>query len=113
MQQPNRGDFIPLGFYPAGDFGPFTWYTSKNRRVVRFLRAPPTSPPSWLQQRQRSAWIAAAATWSTNSSAFRTWWHAVAALNGLKIGGYNLYMHLTTANDPSGLQALKQPGPMP
>lgn len=113
MLQRKIGASFPIGFYPLGDLADFTYYTTRRRKVVRFLRAPPTSPPSWLQRRQRAAWTAAAAAWQTAPNTFRLWWRAVANLNHLKISGYNLYMHLSTANDPTGLAALRTPGPQP
>ena len=113
MQTPRPGTFIPLGFYPHGDLGNFTVYTTKRRKVVRFLRAPPTTPPSWLQRRVRNAWIAAAAEWSTMSGPQYTWWQQVAALNHLRITAYNLFIHCRTANDPTCLSALKIPGDYP
>lgn len=113
MLTPKPGTFIPLGFYPHGDIENFTIYTTSRRKVVWFTRAPPTSPASWLQRRMRNAWTAAAAEWATMSPAQQTWWRDVAALNWLKITAYNLFIHNRTGNDPTGLVALKTPGPYP
>lgn len=113
MKTQEPGSFVPLGFYPHGDFGPYTIYTNKHRKVVRFLRAPPTTPPTWLQRRQRNAWAAVATSWSTMGKPGRDWWNAVAALNHLTISGYNLYVHFWTGRGATTLVALTTPGPMP
>jgi len=107
--QPAAGTFFPLGLYPHGDFGPWTIYVTKTRKLVHFLRAPPTSPPSWLQQRQRHLWSAAAAVWATMGEPAREWWHRVAAINHLKLSGYNLFIVYETGKDPSCLDALAMP----
>jgi len=109
MLQPAPGSFLPMGFFPYGDFGPWTIYTSKRRKVIHFLRAPPTSPPSWLQQRQRAAWTAAAAVWSTMGESEREWWRSVARINHLKITAYNLFIIFESGKDPTCLNNLKLP----
>jgi hypothetical protein len=57
--------------------------------------------------------MAAADEWATMSGPQRTWWQQVAYLNHLKISAYNLFIHQRTGNDPTGLSALKIPGPYP
>lgn len=95
-----------LGFYPYGDLGPLTIYTNRKRRVVAFDRAPPLSPPSWLQKRQRYALTAAAKSWSSLNATDRLWWEDRARLNHLKITAFNLYMHVQLTHDTACLGAL-------
>jgi type II secretory pathway component PulL len=39
----------------------------------------------------------------------REWWHRVAAINHLKLSGYNLFIVYETGKDPSCLDALAMP----
>ena len=109
MKTPAAGEFFPLGLFPAGDFGPFTLYTSKKHRVVRFARAPPKEPASYLQRRQRSAWTAAAAVWTCLPPLDKQYWSELARQNHLKISGHMLFMMVTTRNNREALQCLKPP----
>ena len=109
MQTPEAGEFFPLGFNPHGDFAIWTIYTSRRGRVVRFTRAPPTTPPTWLQRRQWSAWTAAAALWATLPAASKQEWNTCVQVNHLKISGHNLFMHYWTGANDQCLETLKQP----
>jgi hypothetical protein len=95
--------------FPYGDLGPFTYYTSKKRKVIRFLRSPPTSPPSAMQIRQRQKWTAAAATWTTQRESDRDWWRQLARINHLKITAYNAFIIYHTIEDRTWFATLKKP----
>jgi hypothetical protein len=109
MKNPSPGQFIPLGFNPHGDWGAYTIYTSRSRKVVRFPRAPPTKPPTYLQRRQRFAWRAAAAMWRDANNTTREWWRTLARINHLTITGHNAFIAYYTQQDKRWLASLKQP----
>lgn len=101
--------FSPLGLFPSGDFGPWTIYTNKNHRIVQYLRAPPTSPPTAAQQRQRNAWSAVAELWSTLLPSERLWWQNIASRGRLRITAFNLFMHYHLTEDKECLLTLTNP----
>jgi hypothetical protein len=109
MKNPSTGNFLPLGFHPFGDWGPFTIYTSRTGKIVRFPRSPPKQPPTWGQQRQRDAWSAAMAEWASAPDATRTWWRQLARLNRLNITAINLFLIYKLSPQSPWLASLKNP----
>jgi hypothetical protein len=109
MQNPSKGQFIPLGLYPHGDFGPWTFYTSRRRKVIRFPRAPPTKPPTYLQRRQRRTFTAIATCWMAATEPQRQWWRDLAQLNRVAITPYNLFVAYWSKPDKRWLATLRQP----
>lgn len=91
---------IPLlGFNPTGDVGPFTIYTSKRRKMVFYLRAPPLEPPSEWQTWQRNKFRLVGYLWRTLSPAKQALWEQAAKLANLRITGYNLYVRFQLKQD--------------
>jgi len=96
----------PFGLFPSGDIGPLTLYTDRDRQVVAYPRAPPTRPPSYMQQRQRRVWEAAAASWRTTPPTARSNWDRVCRANGIPLSGHQLFMHLHTTIQRESLEVL-------
>jgi len=96
----------PFGLFPSGDIGPLTLYTDRDRQVVAYPRAPPTRPPSYMQQRQRRVWEAAAASWRTTPPTARSNWDRVCRANGIPLSGHQLFMHLNTTIQRESLEVL-------
>jgi hypothetical protein len=89
----------PLGLYPSGDLGLFTYYTTQKRRVVRFLTTKPLKPASSAQTRQRNLWGAIALQWSSLPQTTRDAWSRVAEGARLKVTAFNLYIHVYSRRD--------------
>jgi hypothetical protein len=95
-----------LGLYPAGDLGELTLYTDRDRQVVCYPRAPPTRPPTFMQQRQRRIWSAAAESWRTEPAEIKTNWDKLCRRNGIPLSGHQLYMRLKTTIQRESLTVL-------
>ena len=80
------------GWNTQGDFGPYTFYTSKRKGLVFFPRAPPKEPASPWQTHQRKIWTAIADMWTNTTQANRDAWEAASKKLRLSITGYNLWM---------------------
>jgi hypothetical protein len=96
-----------LGLYASGDLGPWTFYTSRRHAIVAFLRAPPKTPATYLQLRQRNRWRAAAEAWSLADSPTRQRWRDASRLANLRITPYNLWVWYQTTHDSAALSTIE------
>jgi hypothetical protein len=85
---------LPLGLYPSGDLGLFTYYTTKKRKVTRFLTTKPLKPESAAQKRQRSLWAAIAHQWTALDATTKAAWNKAARGAYCRITAFNLYIHV-------------------
>ena len=83
-----------LGFNTQGDCGPYTFYTSTDKGLVIYLRAPPKTPATRRQRAQRSQFVAAALLWDSLTHDERTDWATAATRARLRISGWNLFTFL-------------------
>jgi hypothetical protein len=90
---------LPLGLYPSGDLGLFTYYCTKKRKCVRFLRTSPKDPPSPAQRRQRFLWTAIAHQWSALGGPGQAAWRLAASRARIRITAFNLYIYYYSRND--------------
>jgi alpha-ketoglutarate-dependent taurine dioxygenase len=97
---------VPLGLYPTGDLGLFTYYTTRKRHVVRFFRTKPRKPQSPAQRRQRNLWRAIARQWSSLPAQTREAWRALAARAKLRVTAFNLYIAYYSTENPTWLTTL-------
>ena len=81
-----------LGLRPTGDLGPLTGYTSKRGKPVWFLKAPPKTPATCWQVRERNTFRRIARLWSALSDPQRAAWLQAGRAAGLNITGYNLFV---------------------
>lgn len=95
------------GWNTQGDFGPFTFYTSKRFALVFFLRSPPTSPPSGLQRAQRKRFGQAAREWSLLSGSARAAWEEATKRTHLAISAINLWMYWKLSNDRAAIATIE------
>lgn len=96
-----------VGLNPTGDFGPLTGYTSKRRRPVWFLKAPPTTPATGWQLRQRNKFRRVAELWSELSSAQRLAWQNAASRAHLNVTAYNLFVWYHLVKDRNALATIE------
>jgi len=106
-QQPPKNLFTLFGLHIGGDFGPFTFYKSKRRRLVFFKKAPPDKPPSEKQIAQRNRFRLVAAAWSTLTPYQRAQWTIAARRASLCMTGYDLFVHFKLKPDPHKLNHLQ------
>ena len=97
-----------LGFVQHGDLGPWTFYTSKRRGKVFYLKAPPTKPPTREQRHQRLKLAAAAAAWQLLAPAGRALWNQAAQRAHLKMGGYALWIAMKLSTDLNWLRTIER-----
>lgn len=88
------------GWWPMGDFGPLTFYTSHRRKVVvAFVKAPPKSPPTWKQRLNHTRWKNCIHLWNLLTPANRADWTEAATRARLAITGYNFWMYTHMTGD--------------
>jgi len=104
------GRFIPalLGFRPTGDLGPLTIYTSKRGKIVAYPKAPPTSPPTFHQLRNRNRFRLVALLWSNLLPAERNQWTLAAHRTGASITGYNLFVFYQMTHDEPPIRTIER-----
>jgi hypothetical protein len=107
MQQARPSSWTFLGLKIQGDLGPFTCYTSKRGRVVWYLKAPPTTPPTDTQIAQRNAFRYAAAAWNAFAAEERAQWETAAKRACLRITGYDLCTYYFLTEDNATLETLE------
>jgi hypothetical protein len=87
----------------AGDIGPLTVYTNRNRKLVAFPRSPPKEPPTPSQVRQRNRLSLAVQRWHLLPQATRDAWTGLATAIAIVMSGYNLYIGLSLNPDDDAL----------
>ncbi len=106
--QPAEKLFHLLGLNIGGDFGPFTFYKTRRGKVVWFLKAPPTCPPSPKQIANRNQFRLAALLWNSLTDAKREQWELTTRRLSLSMTGYNLFLHFTINADAAALATLER-----
>lgn len=97
-----------LGWNTQGDLGPYTFYTTKRKKTVWFLKAPPTCPPSWLQTHNRYKFKLVAEYWHRHTAAEQTDWELASKRLNLSITGYNLFTWFYTIGDRTTLATIER-----
>lgn len=97
-----------LGLYPSGDLGDFTVYTSKRHALVYFQKTSPKNPPTVLQRRVRARLVLAAWLWQNLPPTKREDWLTAARLAGLRISGYNLFVHWVIVQDDAPIKTIER-----
>lgn len=81
-----------LGVNTNGDLGPYTFYTSKRKRLVVFLKTWPKDPATYNQTLNRNRWRHAAIRWRRLSTSARNDWTLLARRANTTVTGYNLFI---------------------
>ncbi len=89
----NRSILKFLGFNTQGDLGPWTFYTSKRKGLVFFVKSPPLEPPSPKQVHQRNKFRVVGFMWRSLTPQQRKDWELAALAAHLQITGYNLFTY--------------------
>lgn len=108
MQLSNQNLLRYLGFNTQGDLGPWTFYTSKNKGLVWFIKAPPLEPPSFLQTHYRNLFRAAARIWNAFSQPQRDAWLDAAEVAHLTVHGYNIFVYYQVTRDDGFIPTLER-----
>lgn len=97
-----------MGLILAGDMGPFTFYTNKNKKHVFYPKAPPEKPPTIFKLRHYQRWKNAAWQWSNMPQTTRDDWNLAAARAHTRISGYNLWIYWITTHDRPALETVER-----
>lgn len=108
MIAPDERALSFLGFRPTGDLADLTCYTSKRRKVVWFLKAPPTKPPTIHQQSQRNAFRMVALAWQGMTEAQRQQWSLAEKRGCLSITAYNLFTWWCLRADANPIRTIER-----
>lgn len=96
------------GLTVTGDIGPYTFYTTKRKAKVAFIKAPPKTPPSSLQIHRRNQFRLAGMAWKSLTDVQRSDWHEATRRAGLKITAFNLFLHWHTTKDLDVIRTVEQ-----
>lgn len=97
-----------LGFNATGDLGPLTGYTNKQGKLVWFLKAPPTCPPSYWQVHQRNVFRLIAAAWQALTPTAREQWSLAEHRASLNMTGYNLFTWWSVHQDHAVIHTIER-----
>lgn len=97
-----------LGTHVTGDFGPWTFYTSRRSGVVWYPRSPALQPPTPLQIHWRNKFRLAGFIWRGLQPEQRANWMAAEKLANLSITGYNLFTYFITTEDAAPIQTIER-----
>lgn len=97
-----------LGVLTNGDAGPYTFYTSRRKRLVIFLKTWPKDPATFHQKLNRDKWRNAAVRWRGLDQSTRDDWETAAKRAHLTISGFNLYIHYMTKRGTATVQAVQR-----
>src|SRR4030042_5782615 len=89
-----------FGFNCQGNFGPFTIYVNRHRKMIWYLTTPQKEPPTYYRDMQKRKLAAAAAAWNALSSEQRATWILAAGRLRLRIPGYDLWTYLALRPHP-------------
>ena len=95
-----------LGLNVSGDLGAFTCYTDRFGKKVWYPKAPPETPETPGQRRQRDRFAEAVANWSEADQATRDAYEAVSLAASLMMTGHNLWISLSFSQDAAALNTL-------
>jgi hypothetical protein len=84
-----------------------TFYTSKRKLLVAFLRAPPLNPPTVRQEFMRESFRTAARTWRASGTANKQQWQLACRRCNLWLSGYNLWVWFSRVRDESALRTIE------
>lgn len=104
----SRATLQLIGLNPTGDLGPYTAYTSRRHGTVWFIKAPPLTPPSPWQIKQRDRFRLAAQAWRNLDEVERNTWHRAARLARLLVNGYTLWVWWQLVRSRAGLSTIER-----
>lgn len=109
-----------LGTLTNGDYGPYTFYTSRRKKFVMFLKTWPKDPATYHQNLHRNRWRHAADRWRRLPLDLKADWRTLGIRSNLNISGYNLFIHYITGKGTktvetcqrlTGIDVLTRTGP--
>ena len=96
-----------IGFNPTGDLGGLTSFT-RARNTVWFPKAPPLTPATDWQRRQRDKVRLAAKAWKNLNDQDRDRWNAACRRAGLYLFGYTLFVWYQLVRDRAKLATIER-----
>lgn len=96
-----------LGYNATGDLGPWTFYTSKRKGLVFFVKAPPLEPPTLRQSHQRNKFRIVGMLWRSLHPSLREAWTATQDRANLNITGYNLFTYYILKHDRAAIETIE------
>jgi hypothetical protein len=97
-----------LGWNTQGDLGGWTFYTSKRKALVWFAKAPPLTPATDLQLRQRNLFRLVASAWQARPPDAQARWRRAAKAAHLGCGGYALFTYWLTTQDSAAIATIER-----
>jgi len=100
--------FRYLGWNTQGDLAGWTFYTNKKKALVWFAKAPPLTPPTDAQLRQRNVFRLVSSAWRSFPPSRQARWRRAANAAHLGCGGYALFTYWLTRHDTSTIATIER-----
>ena len=97
-----------IGVLTNGDLGPYTFYTSRRKRLVVFLKTWPKDPATYNQTLNRDRWRHASVRWKALDQSTRTAWSDLGRAANCNVSGYNLFIHYITGKGLLTIRTLQR-----
>jgi hypothetical protein len=97
-----------LGVLTNGDFGPYTFYTSRRGNLVFFPKTWPKDPATYHQSLNRDRWRAAGVRWRSVTQQTRDLWSLMARRANLTITGYNLFVYYIIGKNVKVIETIQR-----
>lgn len=95
-----------LGLRYQGDLGPWTIFNTRRGQGVVFVKAPPRTPPSYYQIRQRNRFRRAMFHWNQLTLQEKQSWENATKIARLRMSGVALFNSAYCNPEPLRLQNL-------
>jgi hypothetical protein len=92
----------------TGDLGPWSFYTSRRRKIVFYPRSPALSPASPIQTVIRDRWRMATQAWKAMDRTLQSNWETATRALSLGLNGYALHVYWYTTGDTRSLQSIQR-----
>lgn len=102
-----------MGLRLSGDLAQYTMYYYCKHKRIYFIKAPPLTPATLRQVRQRNRFRLVAMLWRSMKPSHRQAWNDAATLARLRISGYNLYLYWSIRHDDASLAAISRHSGIP
>lgn len=96
-----------IGVLTNGDLGPYTFYTSRRKKLVVFPKTWPKDPATYHQTINRDRWRHAAVRWKALTESTRLTWAQLARAGNCNVSGYNLYIFYIVGKGTKVIETLQ------
>ena len=97
-----------MGWNVQGDLGGWTFYFCRNRGLIFFMQAPPTTPATPVQLHRRNRWRVWGEIWQSWPQEKRDAWKELGERAHLRITYYALFVYYQETHDAAIIHTLEK-----